>query len=101
MANSYNAQYDQLSAVMAEEFLDAVSDNVFVSNLVFANSWDEAERRNEGRTLNIDLMTGKNQTATAFGQNDADDSLRCIVSVDVLRRLCAGFVSGAQDFARS
>ena len=67
---------------MAEEFLDAVSDNVFVSNLVFQNGWDEAERRNEGRTLNIDLMTGKNQTATAFGQNDeVDSSAQTILSV--------------------
>ncbi len=55
---------------MAEVFKRSVDDNVFVSNLVFQNSWDEAEQVDEGRTLNIDLLTGKNATATAFGQND-------------------------------
>lgn len=55
---------------MGETFLRSVDDNVFVSNLVFQNSWDEAEQVDEGRTLNIDILTGKNQTATAFGQND-------------------------------
>ncbi|GAC1428975.1 MAG: hypothetical protein NVSMB5_23570 [Candidatus Velthaea sp.] len=70
MAINYNAAYDQLSASMAETFLRSVDDNVFVSNLVFQNSWDEAEQVEEGRTLNIDILTGKNQTATAFGQND-------------------------------
>jgi len=55
---------------MAETFRRSVDDNVFVSNLVFELNWDEAEQVEEGRTLNIDLLTGTNQTATAFGQND-------------------------------
>jgi hypothetical protein len=38
--------------------------------LVFQTNWDEAEQVDEGRTLNVDLLTGKNATATAFGQND-------------------------------
>jgi hypothetical protein len=70
LAVSYNAAYDQLSSSMAETFRQTVDDNVFVSNLVFQNHWDEAEQVDEGRTLNLDLLTGKNQTATAFGAND-------------------------------
>jgi len=70
LAISYNAAYDQLSGSMAETFKRSVDDNVFVSNLVFQTNWDEAEQVEEGRTLNVDLLTGKNQTATAFGQND-------------------------------
>lgn len=74
IAINYNAAYDQLSGSMAEVFLHSVDDNVFVSNLVFQNSWDEAEQVDEGRTLNLDLLVGKNQTATAFGQNDEINS---------------------------
>lgn len=70
MAVNYNAAYDQLSAAMAEVFLPSVDDNVFVSNLLFQNSWEEAERADEGRTLNVDIISGKNQTATAVGQFD-------------------------------
>jgi hypothetical protein len=82
LAINYNAAYDQLSASMAESFLHSVDDNVFVSNLVFQNSWDEAEQVEEGRTLNIDILTGKNQTATAFGQNDeVNSSPQTILSV--------------------
>lgn len=69
-AISYNAAYDQLSGSMAEVFRRSVDDNVYVSNLVFQTNWDEAEQVEEGRTLNLDLLTGKNQTATAVGQND-------------------------------
>ncbi len=62
--------FDQLSSSMAETFRSNCDDNVFQSNLLFQNHWDEAELIEEGRTLNIDLLTGKNSTATAFGQND-------------------------------
>lgn len=82
MAISYNTAYDQLSAVMAETFLQTVDDNVFVSNLVFQNNWEEAEQVDEGRTLNLDILTGKNATATAFGQNDEiSSSPQTILSV--------------------
>ena len=55
---------------MAETFRRSVDDNVYVSNTVFQQSWDEAEQVEEGRTLNLDLLTGTNATATAFGMND-------------------------------
>lgn len=70
VAQSYNAQYDQLSVTTAETFREIVDDNVFTSNTVFERSWSEAEKVAAGRYFVVPILTSKNQTATAFGMYD-------------------------------
>ena len=70
MATSYNGAYDQLSAALAETFRPVVDDNVFGSNVVFQKNWADAEEVLPGRYFSVPILTGKNQTAVAFGQYD-------------------------------
>jgi hypothetical protein len=74
MAQAGYGGYDQLSAALAETFREYVDDNVFGSNMVFERGWGEAERVDEGRYLSLPILSGKNQTAQAFGQYDEVNS---------------------------
>lgn len=60
--------FDQNSATLAETFAPWVSDTVFQANRVVRVMWDNAKKMDEGRFLALPLATGKNLTATNFGQ---------------------------------
>ena len=69
-ATTYNSAYDQLSSSVAENFLDYIDDNVFVTNMVFQRGWEEAEEVDAGRFLAVNILSGKNANAMNFGQYD-------------------------------
>lgn len=71
MAVSGLGGYDNNSAILAESFVPYVSDAVFVSNRVVRVGWDNAQPVDEGRFLALPILTGKNNTAQAFGQYDS------------------------------
>jgi len=74
MASSGYGGFDQLSSALAETFRPYVDDNVFGSNMVFQEGWDEAEKVDPGRFLALPIVSGKNQTAQAFGAFDEVNS---------------------------
>lgn len=70
MAFAANTAYDQLSSSVAENFLDYIDDNVFVTNMVFQRGWEEAESVDAGRFLAVNIVSSKSTNAINFGQYD-------------------------------
>jgi hypothetical protein len=70
LPGNFNSAYDQLSAVLAEEFVPYADDSFFKAAAIIARAWEEAEQRSPGRYLAADIISSDNANAGVFGPYD-------------------------------